>query len=433
MGSVIFGAKYYSKGEIKTGKIFVSDGTIARIYPPNLLIDLAAGTEIIYYSDDAILFPGLVDLHVHLREPGFSYKETIKTGTKAAARGGVTTLVTMPNLNPAPDSLENLQQQIDLIERDAVVNVLPTASITVGQKGAGELVDFAALADKVIGFSDDGRGVQSEELMREAMRQAAKVNRAIIAHCEVDDLLHGGYIHDGEYAKANNHRGICSDSEWAQVKRDIEIIESLKREENIDVQYHVCHISTKESVALIRAAKAKGLRVSCETAPHYLLLTDCDLQENGRFKMNPPIRSAEDRAALIEGLKDGTIDVIATDHAPHSAEEKSRGLENSAFGVVGIETSFATLYTHLVLKNVITLERLVDAMSTRPRELFGLPKVEIEEGMPADLVAFDLNEKFKIDPAEFMSLGKATPLEGLMVQGRTKMTMVAGKVVYNEK
>ncbi len=377
--------------------------------------------------DGATIFPGFVDLHVHLREPGFSYKESIATGSAAAARGGVTTLCTMPNLSPAPDSLEHLAVQEESIERDAEVEVLPYASITVGQKGRGDLVDFEALAPRVVGFSDDGRGVQSGELMREAMVLAEKVGRPIVAHCEVDELLFKGYIHDGEYCKANGHRGICSESEWAQVRRDIELVEQT------GCQYHVCHISTKESVEAVREAKAKGLRVSCETAAHYLLMCDEDLKEDGRYKMNPPLRSSEDRDALLAGIADGTIDAIATDHAPHSAEEKSRGLAGSAFGIVGIEFTFALLYTYLVCRDVITLDRLVELMSGAPRRLFGFGGGVIEVGAKADLTAIDLKTEYSIDPAEFLSQGKATPFEGWMVKGRTRMTMVGGEVVYEDR
>ncbi|MFI3259121.1 MAG: dihydroorotase [Rikenellaceae bacterium] len=419
-------AKYYTPRGFMTGIIIIEDGLITSILEPNMAVSDSEQIEIIS-TEGCVILPGLVDPHVHLREPGYTHKETIASGTAAAARGGVTTIFSMPNLNPAPDSPENLAVQERAIQRDAVVRVIPYAAITIGQRGAGTLVDMEALAPSVGGFSDDGRGVQSEELMREAMVRAASVGRPIVAHCEVDDLLFQGYIHDGEYCKANGHRGICSESEWAQVKRDIEMVEQT------GVQYHVCHISTKESVELIRQAKAKGLKVSCETAPHYLILTDMDLKEEGRFKMNPPIRSAEDRAALLGGIVDGTIDSIATDHAPHSADEKSRGLAKSAFGVVGIETSFATCYTHLVESGLISIERLVELMSLNARSLFGLPKGEIEVGAVADLAAFCLTERFKIDPSEFVSMGKATPLEGMEVAGRTKLTIVGGEVVYTER
>ncbi len=422
MSKILKGGEIYTSSGIVRADILIEAGKIAKIGNAE---EWGSAAEVFDMSGKTI-FPGFVDLHVHLREPGFSKKETIATGTLAAARGGVTTLFTMPNLSPAPDSVEHLQEQLDIIERDAKVRVIPYASITIGQRGAGTLVDFEALAPKVGGYSDDGRGVQSDELMAEAMREAARVGRPIVAHCEVDSLLFKGYIHDGEYCKQNNHRGICSESEWGQVKRDIELMKEA------GCQYHVCHVSTKESVELIRQAKAEGYPISCETAAHYLLLTDMDIKEEGRFKMNPPIRSAEDRAALVEGIKDGTIDAIATDHAPHTDDEKSRGLEKSAFGVVGIEFTFAVMYRHFVLSGIISLDRLVELMSSRARELFGLGEQSITEGSVADLVAMDLNREYVIDPAEFVSMAKATPLEGLTVQGRTALTMVGGEVVYSE-
>lgn len=372
------------------------------------------------------LVPGLVDVHVHLREPGFDYKETIATGTAAAAHGGYTTVCSMPNLSPAPDSPEHLAVQLEAIRRDAVVRVGPYGSITVGQRGCGELVDFAALAPEVVAFSDDGRGVQSAQLMEEAMRRAAAVGKAIVAHCEVDDLLHGGYIHDGAYCREHGHRGICSESEWAQVQRDIELAEQT------GCQYHVCHVSTRESVELVRAAKARGLRVSCETAPHYLLLTDADLQEEGRFKMNPPLRSAEDRAALLAGIVDGTIDVLATDHAPHAAEEKARGLAASAMGIVGLECAFALMYRYLVLGGSIPFARLMELMSERPRQLFGLGGGRIEAGEAADFAVFDLGAEYEVDPDTFLSKGRATPFAGWKVQGRTMLTVVGGRVAYRD-
>lgn len=372
------------------------------------------------------LVPGLVDVHVHLREPGFDYKETIATGTAAAAHGGYTTVCSMPNLSPAPDSPEHLAVQLEAIRRDAVVRVVPYGSITVGQRGCGELVDFAALAPEVVAFSDDGRGVQSAQLMEEAMRRAAAVGKAIVAHCEVDDLLHGGYIHDGAYCREHGHRGICSESEWAQVQRDIELAEQT------GCQYHVCHVSTRESVELVRAAKARGLRVSCETAPHYLLLTDADLQEEGRFKMNPPLRSAEDRAALLAGIVDGTIDVLATDHAPHAAEEKARGLAASAMGIVGLECAFALMYRYLVLGGSIPFARLMELMSERPRQLFGLGGGRIEAGEAADFAVFDLGAEYEVDPDTFLSKGRATPFAGWKVQGRTMLTVVGGRVAYRD-
>lgn len=385
--------------------------------------DVRAGDKVID-CEGRVVVPGLVDLHVHLREPGFSKKETIASGTAAAAHGGFTTVCSMPNLAPAPDSVENLKVQQDIIERDAVVKVLPYATITRERYGR-ELVDFEALAPMVAGFSDDGSGVQSEEVMREAMAEAAKCDAIIAAHCEVDALLRKGYIHDGEYAAQHGHRGICSESEWAQIQRDIE----LAREAGC--RYHVCHISTKESVALIREAKRHGVKITCETGPHYLTMCDMDLQEEGRFKMNPPIRSAEDRAALVAGLQDGTIDVVATDHAPHTADEKSRGLELSAMGVVGLETSFAVVYTHLVRKGVISLEKAVDVMAEAPRRIFGLGG-GLMEGEKADIAVFDLTAEWEVEPEKFLSKGHATPFEGWHLWGECCLTMVDGKVVYEK-
>lgn len=369
-----------------------------------------------------MLCSGLVDLHVHLREPGFSSKETIATGTAAAAHGGFTTVCSMPNLAPAPDTMEHLQQQLDLIAKDAVVKVLPYATIT-SRRAGDELVDFAALKPYVAGFSDDGTGVQSEEVMKAAMKEAAANDCIIAAHCEVDDLLRGGYIHDGEYARLNGHRGICSESEWAQIERDIELAAEA------GCRYHVCHISTKESVALIREAKKRGVKITCETGPHYLTMCDMELKEEGRFKMNPPIRSAADRDALVEGIKDGTIDVVATDHAPHTAEEKSRGLERSAMGVVGLETSFAVIYTKLVKTGIISLEKAVELLAEAPRRIFGLGG-GIAVGEAADIAVFDLDMKWTVEPEKFFSKGKATPFEGWELEGECCLTMVDGKIVY---
>ena len=376
----------------------------------------------IYDCEGLTIMSGLVDLHVHLREPGFSAKETIATGTAAAAHGGFTTVCSMPNLAPAPDTVENLKQQLDIIERDAVIKVLPYATITRKRVGE-ELVNFSELKPYVAGFSDDGTGVQSEEVMRQAMAEAAKNDAIIAAHCEVDDLLRGGYIHDGEYARINGHRGICSESEWKQVERDIELVAEA------GCRYHVCHISTKETVELIRQAKARGLKVTCETGPHYLTMCDMDLKEEGRFKMNPPIRSAEDRDALIAGLQDGTIDVVATDHAPHTAEEKSRGLERSAMGVVGIETSFAVIYTKLVKEGIISLEKAVDVLAEAPRRIFNLGG-GLQEGEAADIAVFDLEKSFTVDPSTFLSKGRSTPFEGWQLQGECCLTLVDGRVAY---
>ncbi len=374
--------------------------------------------------DGKLLIPGLVDVHVHLREPGFLYKETIASGSAAGARGGYTALCAMPNVQPAPDSVAHVSVQRRAIDRDARVRVYPYGTITLGQKGEGELVDFAALSPHVVAFSDDGRGVQCEDTMREAMRRVAAVGGLLAAHCEDNALLFGGYIHDGAYAKAHGHKGIPSESEWRQVQRDLRLAEET------GCRYHVCHVSAKESVALIRQAKARGVDVTCETAPHYLLLNDSMLAEDGRWKMNPPIRDAADQQALLEGLADGTVDMIATDHAPHSAEEKSRGLSGSAFGIVGLECAFAVLYTGLVKTGLITLERLLTAMTIAPRKRFGLPDVTLEAGQPADLAVFDLDAQGTVNPAEFCSMGRATPLEGMPVRGRCEMTLVGGDMVW---
>lgn len=363
-----------------------------------------------------IIVPGLCDVHVHFREPGFSYKETIASGSAAAAHGGYTAVCTMPNLDPVPDSAEHLQVQLDAIKRGAAIKVLPYGAITVGEKGE-RLADMEAISDKVCAFSDDGKGVQNDEMMREAMTAAKRLGKIIAAHCEDNSLLFGGYIHDGEYSKAHGHRGISSASEYKQIERDLRLAEET------GCAYHVCHISTKESVELIRQAKARGVDVTCETAPHYLVLCDEDMQEDGRFKMNPPLRSLEDKQALIEGIKDGTIDMIATDHAPHSAEEKGRGLEKSLMGVVGLETAFPVLYTELVTKNIITLDRLVELMSFKPKERFGIDTNN-------DFAVFDISEAYKIDPEDFLSMGRATPFAGREVFGRCLLTVHNGKVVY---
>ena len=366
--------------------------------------------------ENYIIVPGLCDVHVHFREPGFSYKETIASGSAAAAHGGYTAVCTMPNLDPVPDSAEHLQVQLDAIKRGAAIKVLPYGAITVGEKGE-RLADMKAISDKVCAFSDDGKGVQNDEMMREAMTAAKRLGKIIAAHCEDNSLLLGGYIHDGEYARMHGHRGISSASEYKQIERDLRLAEET------GCAYHVCHISTKESVELIRQAKAHGVNVTCETAPHYLVLCDEDMQEDGRFKMNPPLRSREDKEALIEGIKDGTIDMIATDHAPHSAEEKGRGLEKSLMGVVGLETAFPVLYTELVTKNIITLDRLVELMSFKPKERFGIDTNN-------DFAVFDISEAYKIDPKDFLSMGRATPFAGREVFGRCLLTVHNGKVVY---
>jgi len=367
-------------------------------------------------NSEYVVFPGFCDVHVHFREPGFSYKETIKSGSMAAARGGYTDVCSMPNLKPVPDSVENLAVQRRMIEQDAVIHVYPYGAITVGQKGECH-ADLEGMAKDVIAFSDDGRGVQDTEIMRTAMLRAKALGKMIVAHCEDNSLVRGGYIHDGEYARTHGHKGICSESEWGPIARDIELVRET------GCAYHVCHISCKESVDIIRKAKAEGVNISCETAPHYLVLSDDLLQEHGRFRMNPPIRSAEDREALIQGLLDGTIDMIATDHAPHSAKEKAGGLANSAFGIVGIETAFPVLYTNLVKTGRVSLERIIDLLTVKPRERFGIPCGD-------DYTVWDLNAEYVIDPEEFISMGRATPFEGDKVFGRCLLTVCGGKTVY---
>lgn len=384
-----------------------------RAFAEKFLVDRGLSPVI---SKKYIIVPGLCDVHVHFREPGFSYKETIASGSAAAAHGGYTAVCTMPNLDPVPDSAEHLQVQLDAIKRGAAIKVLPYGAITVGEKGE-KLADMEAMSDKVCAFSDDGKGVQNDEMMREAMAKAKRLGKIIAAHCEDNSLLFGGYIHDGEYARMHGHRGISSASEYKQIERDLRLAEET------GCAYHICHISTKESVELIRQAKAHGVNVTCETAPHYLVLCDEDMQEDGRFKMNPPLRSREDKQALIEGIKDGTIDMIATDHAPHSAEEKGRGLEKSLMGVVGLETAFPVLYTELVMKNIITLDRLVELMSFKPKERFGIDTNN-------DFAVFDISEAYKIDPGDFLSMGRATPFAGREVFGRCLLTVHNGKVVY---
>ena len=401
--------------------IVIVDGVIAErgsniaTHPEDVVID-ASGLKVA---------PAFVDVHVHLREPGYGYKERIATGTMAAARGGYTTVCSMPNLNPVPDSVANLKVQQDIIDSDAKIEVLPYAAITIGRKGE-ELVDVAALHDKVCAFSDDGSGVQVDGMMERAMSEAIKHDALIAAHCEVEELLKGGYIHDGEYAHQHNHKGICSESEWEQVKRDIEIAEKL------GCRYHVCHISTKETVELVRQAKARGVKVTCETGPHYLIFTDMDLEEDARWKMNPPLRSAEDRAALIKGIKDGTIDMIATDHAPHSVEEKSRGLKDSAMGIVGLETAFAALNTHLVKKGIITLEHLVQIMSINPRKVFRI-QGGLNIGDRADIVLLDTEREWVVDSNKFYSMGKISMFVGRPMVGDVAMTIHRGNVVYENK
>ena len=409
----------FTQGRFQNVDILLRDGRIAAVGGP-----ISSGGSVSIDLGGAFIFPGLVDVHVHLREPGFSYKETIAAATLAAAHGGYAHLGAMPNLNPVPDSRAHLQAELEAIARDAKVHVHPYGAITVGEQGE-ELADLAAMAPDVLGFSDDGKGVQDSKMMERAMCLARDLGKPIVAHCEDNTLLRGGYIHDGEYARLHGHRGICSESEWGQIARDLELVKKT------GCRYHVCHVSAKESVDLIRRAKAEGVDVTCETGPHYLLMNDMDLQEDGRFKMNPPIRSEADREALVEGILDGTIDMIITDHAPHSAQEKSRGLEKSLMGVVGLECAFAVLYTGLVKGGILSLEKLLDLMHTAPARRFGVG-TPIAVGQPADLTVFDLEKKWTVDPEQFLSLGRATPFQGWEVQGACKMTFLGGEIAWQE-
>lgn len=418
---LIRGGLTVSKGKSAKADILVKDGLIEAIGES---ISVGEDTEV-FDATGCIVSYGLADVHVHLREPGFSVKETIESGTKAAAHGGVTTVCSMPNLNPSPDSLETLKAQLDLIDAQAVVEVVPFATITK-QRSGSEVVDVAELLPHCAGFSDDGSGVQSREVMAQAMERIAAVDGIIAAHCEDESLLHGGYIHDGEYAAKNNHKGICSESEWGPIVRDTELVAQS------GCRYHICHMSAAGSVEALRAAKARGLKMSGETAPHYLTMTDNDIEDLGRFKMNPPIRSAADRDALLEGLKDGTIEVIATDHAPHTAEEKSRGLKGSAMGVVGLETSFAVVYTKLVKTGKISLERAIEAMCDNPRRIFRLGG-SLEVGQRADIAVFDTTTPFTVEPEHFLSKGKATPFEGWQLYGKCVLTLFRGNKVWEER
>ena len=419
MKYLIKSAQVYIDNSFSAVDLFIDGGNIVSIGQ-----NLTPSDATVISANGLIVFPGFTDVHVHLREPGFSYKETVSSGTLAAAKGGYTSVCTMPNLKPCPDSVEHLNEQLKIINRDAKVHVYPFGTITVGENGQ-TLSDMDGMAENVIGFSDDGRGVQSEDMMLSAMKKAKELDKIISAHCEDNNLLFGGYIHDGEYAKLHGHRGICSESEWGPIKRDIELVKKS------GCKYHVCHISTKESVELIRKAKRDGVDMSCETGPHYLTMNDSMLQEDGRFKMNPPLRSEEDRLALIEGIKDGTIDVIATDHAPHSAEEKAKGLEKSAMGVVGLETAFAVCYTKLVKTGIITLEKLIELLNINATKRFGIG-TPIKVGAPADFTIFNLDEKFTVKKEDFISMGKSSPFEGEELYGRCKMTFVNGNIVYSE-
>ena len=411
-------ANVYIDGGFRKTDIYIKDG---------MIVSFDSGFHsnegvVSFDFDNKYIFPGFTDVHVHLREPGFLRKETIETGSMAAAAGGYTSVCAMPNLDPVPDSAENIKKEEEIIEKTAVVHVYPYGAITVGEKGE-KLADLEGMAPYAFAFSDDGHGVQNDDMMRKAMTEAKRLGKVIAAHCEVNELLNGGYIHDGKYAALHGHRGICSESEWKQIERDIELVKET------GCAYHVCHISTKESVELIRQAKKDGVNISCETGPHYLVMNDMDLQEEGRFKMNPPIRDESDRQALIEGLKDGTIDVIATDHAPHTKEEKSKEIKKSLMGVVGLETAFPIVYTELVRKGVITLEKAVELLNVNAKKRFGIG-ASIKEGEKADLTVFDLDEEYTVDPEKFHTKGRSTPFEGWKVYGKCLMTMVDGRIVY---
>ena len=412
MKAILKNASIYKNGKIEKRDMLLN-GIELFPFSPNSI------TEDTVTIENCIIFPGFCDVHVHLREPGFSYKETMETGTASAARGGYTAVFAMPNLSPAPDCLENLEKELSAIKRGAAIDVYPYGTITKGQKGE-ELAKLEEMKDAAVAFSDDGRGVQTDALMEEAMKKAVKLGKVIVAHCEDNSLLNGGYIHDGEYAKLHGHRGIPSASEYKQIERDIELVRKT------GVKYHVCHVSAKESIEAIRKAKAEGLDITCETAPHYLTLDDSVLEEDGRFKMNPPLRSKEDREALVKGVLDGTVDMIATDHAPHSAEEKSKGLEKSLMGVVGLETAFPVLYTYLVKTGKVPMEIIGQLLVDKPRERFGITK-------DPGFTVFKLDECYKVDPDEFLSMGRATPYKDTVVYGKCLTTVHGGKVVYIDK
>ena len=419
MRTVLIGSNVFVKDKLIKANVFLNDGIIVDI-SDSLPID----GDIVFDFNNCFIFPGFTDVHTHLREPGFFYKETVKSGTMAAAAGGYTTICAMPNLNPVPDSLENLRKELDIIKKDALINVYPYGAVTKKEEGQ-ILSDIFDMAPFVCAFSDDGRGIQSEEMMENAMTEIKKTGKILSAHCEDNSLLFGGYIHDGVYAKTHGHKGISSESEFSQIARDLVLAKKIK------CKYHVCHISTKESVDLIRNAKKCGIDVTCETAPHYLTLCDEDLKEDGRFKMNPPLRSKSDREALLEGICDGTVDMIATDHAPHSEEEKSKGLEGSLMGITGLECAFPILYTKLVKTNIITLEKLISLLNTNANKRFEIGS-SIEIGKKADITVFDLNEKYKIDSSKFNSMGKSTPFDGETVYGRCKMTICGGRIIWKE-
>ena len=422
MKYLLTGGSVFRNGRFERLDVAIDQGRIVSVSP-----SLSRDGFCVIELHDRFLVPGFTDVHVHLREPGFSYKETIASGTAAAAAGGYTAVCAMPNLKPVPDCAETLQPELEAIARDAVIHVYPYGAITRGEQGQ-ELADLSAMAPDTVGFSDDGKGVQSPEQMRRAMELAKALDKPIVAHCEDESLLQKGWcVHDGAYARAHGLTGNAPESEWRQVERDLQLVAET------GCRYHVCHISTKESVALIRQAKAQGLPVTCETGPHYLTLCDEELRDEGGFRMNPPIRSAADRDALVAGLLDGTIDCIATDHAPHSAQEKSGGLRGSLNGIVGLETAFPVLYTKLVQSGIVPLETVLDRLCVRPRQIFRLPGGVIEAGAPADLTVLDLTTPWRIDSGAFRSLGRATPFDGWQVQGRTELTLCDGEIVYQRE
>ena len=419
MSLLLKGGTVYTGDGFVNADVLVDEGRIVSV-SPSISQEGASVIEL----QDQLIVPGFVDVHVHLRQPGFSYKETIYSGTSAAAAGGYTAVCAMPNLKPVPDSVEHLEEELSAIRKDAKVHVYPYGAITVGQKGE-TMADLAGMAKDVCGFSDDGRGVQSQEMMKAAMAKAKELDKLIVAHCEDESLITPGWaIHDGEFCRSLGLIGNAPESEWKQVERDIDLVRE------VGCKYHVCHISTKESVELVRKAKAEGLAVTCETGPHYLVLTDMELENDGRYKMNPPIRTAADRDALIAGLLDGTVDCIATDHAPHSAEEKGKGLAGSLTGIVGLEAAFPILYTCLVETGIVPLEVILKALCVKPREIFGLPGGKIAEGEVADIAVLDTHRLWTIDPNNFRSLGRATPFAGWGVTAAVAMTIVDGEIVY---
>jgi dihydroorotase len=409
-------------GEMQTVDIRIEEGKIAEIGK-----HLKASGETIMNADGKLVAPGFIDVHVHLREPGGEQKETIETGTLAAARGGFTTICAMPNTKPVPDTVEHLKNLKERIKENAHVRVLPYASITVKEAGQ-ELTDFESLQKEgAFAFTDDGAGVQNAGIMLKAMKKAAALQASVVAHCEDNTLVFGGVVHDGVFAKTHNIQGIPSVCEAVHIARDVLLAEAA------GCHYHVCHISTKESVRTVRDAKKAGIHVTAEVTPHHLLLTEEDIPGlDANYKMNPPLRSKEDREALINGLLDGTIDCIATDHAPHTIEDKQAGIYKAPFGIVGLETAFPLLYSRFVQTGIFTLKKLVDWMTIKPAEIFKLPYGRLEEGAAADLVIIDLNLEKEIVPQHFASKGRNTPFGGWKCKGWPIATFVNGKLVWQE-